>query len=155
MSFLRIKGTFDSWSWNSTGIGCNWPNQDFTDHPENYVLKFEVCTNSSTPFADYGASGASGSPNGGYCFDFNTAGVSRHQWDPVSTGLRNTYGKWVTVSIPLDKLCEVKQDDGTIKHVLPAQGSWAAMEFVMQPNNNEGWTVDHSFGQFRIEPKNY
>ena len=29
------------------------------------------------------------------------------------------------------------------------------MEFVMQPNNNEGWTVDHSFGQFRIEPKNY
>ena len=98
---------------------------------------------------------ASGSQNGGYCFDFNTAGVSRHQWDPVSTGLRNTYGKWVTVSIPLDKLCEVKQDDGTIKHVLPAQGAWAAMEFVMQPNNNEGWTVDHSFGQFRIEPKNY
>ena len=155
MSFLRIKGTFDSWSWNSTGIGCNWPSQDFTDHPENYVLKFEVCTNSSTPFADYGANGASGSQNGGYYFDFNTAGVSRHQWDPVSTGLRNTYSKWITVSIPLDKLCEVKQDDGTIKHVLPAQGSWAALEFVMQPNNNEGWTVDHSFGQFRIEPKNY
>ena len=129
MSFLRINGTFDSWSWNSSGIGCNWPNQDFTDHPENYVLKFEVCTNSSTPFG--------------------------HQWDPVSSGLRNTYGKWITVSIPLDELCEVKQDDGTIKHVLPAQGSWASMEFVMQPNNNEGWTVDHSFGQFRIEPKNY
>lgn len=49
-SYLRIKGSFAAWSWNSTGFGRNWRWLDASAHPENYVLKFEVCTNSSNPF---------------------------------------------------------------------------------------------------------
>lgn len=99
--FLRVKGTYDAWSWNSTGFGCNWKWLDASAHPENYVLKFEVCTNSSNPFNNYGDNGASGSKNGGYNFTLQVGGEGRCQFDPVSMGISNTYGKWVTVSIPL------------------------------------------------------
>ena len=146
--FLRVKGTYDAWSWNSTGFGCNWKWFDASAHPENYVLKFEVCTNSSNPFNNYGDNGASGSKNGGYNFTLQAGGEGRCQFDPVSMGINNTYGKWVTVSIPLTDVLKGGN--------LPTEADqYIALEFVMQPNTADAWNVDHCFGQFRIEPKKY
>ena len=137
--FLRV---------NSTGFGCNWKWLDASAHPENYVLKFEVCTNSSNPFNNYGDNGASGSKNGGYNFTLQVGGEGRCQFDPVSMGISNTYGKWVTVSIPLTDVLK----GGS----LPTEADqFIALEFVMQPNTADAWNVDHCFGQFRIEPKKY
>lgn len=146
--FLRVKGTYDAWSWNSTGFGCNWKWLDASAHPENYVLKFEVATNSSNPFNNYGDNGASGSKNGGYNFTLQAGGKGRCQFDPVSMGINNTYGKWVTVSIPLTDVLK----GGSLP---TADGQFIALELVMQPNTADAWNVDHSFGQFRIEPKKY
>ena len=147
-AFLRVKGTYDAWSWNSTGFGCNWKWLDASAHPENYVLKFEVATNSSNPFNNYGDNGASGSKNGGYNFTLQAGGEGRCQFDPVSMGINNTYGKWVTVSIPLTDVLK----GGS----LPTEADqYMALEFVMQPNTADAWNVDHCFGQFRIEPKKY
>lgn len=144
--FLRIVGTFDSWSWNSTGFGTNWRWFDASVHPENYVCKFEVNTSSSCPFVSYGVNGKNGSKNGGYMISFDGA-KTRNQFDPVSDGLTNTYGAWVTISIPLS--------DMIVGKTLPTETAWAALELVMQPNTGDAWKVDTSFGQFRIEPKNY
>lgn len=147
-AFLRIKGTYDAWSWNSTGFGRNWKWLDASAHPENYVMKFEVATNSSNPFNNYGDNGASGSKNGGYNLTLQAGGEGRCQFDPVSMGINNTYGKWVTVSIPLTDVLK----GGS----LPTEADqYIALEFVMQPNTADAWNVDHCFGQFRIEPKKY
>lgn len=146
--FLRVKGTYDAWSWNSTGFGCNWKWFDASAHPENYVLKFEVATNSSNPFNNYGDNGASGSKNGGYNFTLQAGGEGRCQFDPVSMGINKTYGKWVTVSIPLTDVLK----GGSLP---TAENQFVALEFVMQPNTADAWNVDHCFGQFRIEPKKY
>lgn len=146
--FLRVKGTYDAWSWNSTGFGCNWKWFDASAHPENYVLKFEVATNSSNPFKNYGDNGASGSKNGGYNLTLQAGGEGRCQFDPVSMGINNTYGKWVTVSIPITDVLK----GGSLP---TAENQWIALEFVMQPNTADAWNVDHCFGQFRIEPKKY
>ena len=146
--FLRVKGTYDAWSWNSTGFGCNWKWLDASAHPENYVLKFEVATNSSNPFKNYGDNGASGSKNGGYNLTLQAGGEGRCQFDPVSMGINNTYGKWVTVSIPLTDVLK----GGSLP---TAEDQFIALEFVMQPNTADAWNVDHCFGQFRIEPKKY
>lgn len=147
-SYLRIKGSFAAWSWNSTGFGRNWRWLDASAHPENYVLKFEVCTNSSNPFNNYGDNGASGTKNGGYNFTLQAGGDGRCQFDPVSMGISNTYGNWVTVSLPLTDVLH-----GGSLPTEPDQ--WMALEMVLQPNTADAWNVDHSFGQFRIEPKNY
>lgn len=146
--FLRVKGTYDAWSWNSTGFGCNWKWLDASAHPENYVLKFEVATNSSNPFNNYGDNGASGSKNGGYNITLQAGGEGRCQFDPVSMGINNTYGKWVTVSIPLTDVLK----GGSLP---TAADQFIALELVMQPNTADAWNVDHCFGQFRIEPKKY
>lgn len=37
-NYLRVKGTFDSWSWNSTGFGLNWSFADASVNPSNYVV---------------------------------------------------------------------------------------------------------------------
>jgi hypothetical protein len=144
-NYLRVKGTFDSWSWNSTGFGLIWSFADASANPSNYVVKFEVNTNSSYPFYNYGDNGASGAKNGGYDITLNGS-KTLCQFDPVSSGLTNTYGKWVTVSMPLDQMCI---------DAVPVVGNWCSLEFVLQPNTADSWKIDHSFGQFRIEPKNY
>lgn len=143
-NYLRITGTYDSWSWNSTGFGANCPVA--VDDPANYVLKFEVNTNSLNPYYNNGDNGYSGTKNGGYMITL--ASGARCQFDPVGRfGLSNTYGAWVTISIPLTEAL-----GGA---AMPEEGGWLQTEFVLQPNSNDNWAVDHSFGQFRIEPKNY
>lgn len=63
-------------------------------------------------------------------------------------GINNTYGKWVTVSIPLTDVLK----GGSLP---TAENQFVALEFVMQPNTADAWNVDHCFGQFRIELKKY
>ena len=150
-NFLRLTGTFGAWDWNSTGFGCNWRWLDASANPENYVVKFEVWTNSSNPFYSYGTNDVYNDKNGGYCFTMNN-GEPRRQFDPVSEfNLTNTYGKWVTVAMPLDEMIQNKP--------LPTSpDQWVNFEFVCQPNPVDGvsaWNVDHAWGQFRIEPRNY
>ena len=146
-AYLRVTGTYGSWAWNSTGFGCNWRWLDASAHPENYWVKFEVWTASGSPFYSYGNNDIYNNKNGGYCITLNN-GDPRRQFDPVAEyGLRNTYGQWITVRMPLDEMISGKP--------LPTEESWVNTEFVLQPNNDDGWTVDHAFGQFRIEPKNY
>lgn len=150
-NFLRFCKTgsdaLGSWAWWSTGFGSSWPFEITFDDIDNYVFKFEVCTNASYPFYDYGDNGKYGSHNGGYNFTLGGAST-RNQWDPVSDGLTNTNDKWVTVRIPLrDMISDLEE--------MPALGAWVSLEMVCQPNNSDGWEVDHSFGQFRIEPVNY
>ncbi len=148
-SFFRIKGDFDAWSWNDEGFGCNWRWLEASAHPENYVLKFEVCTNKDYPFVNYGDNGAYGSKTGGYMFTLQATGGSGNcQFDPVSMGITNTEGKWITVSMPLT--------DVIVGGTLPTVADqWMALGMVLQPNTADAWSIDHCFGQFRIEPKTY
>ncbi len=166
--FFRFKklsdedGTFNSWNWFSIGCGTNWKWQDCTDHPENYVLKFEICTAASYPIPDYGANGANGSKNGGYLMSLHTNdNVQNCQLDFNTTyGLHNTYGKWVTISVPVSDLCQepVKDATGTVvgyQCTLASEGAWQGFNIIIQPNTGENWNVDTSMANFRIEPKNY
>lgn len=144
-NYLRVTGTYDGWSWNSSGFGANCPIS--VDNPDNYVLKFEINTNSSNPYYNYGDNGYTGAKNGGYNITL-AGGGTRCQFDPIGRfGISNTYGQWITVSIPLTEAL-----GGAI---MPDEGGWLSTEFVLQPCSNDSWTVDHCFGQFRIEPKNY
>lgn len=145
-SFLRLKGSYDAWSWNDSWSGLNWEYTDAALHPENYVFKFEVSTNVANPFLDYGTNGTLGDKNGGYRFQL---GGGNYQFDPVYMGITNTEGKWVTVSIPLVDLLK----NGDEQKTLPTDGSWVSFGIVYQPQ--KACEIDHSFGQFRIEPKNY
>ena len=147
-NFLRFNKTIDSWAWWSTGFGSEFP-LELTSLSElkNYVMKFEVCTSASCPFYSY-TDDNTGYDHAGY--EFTLMGcASRYQFNPVGDqGLSNTNGKWVTYRIPLADMMKGLEE-------VPAKGAWCNFEFVCQPNNDDGWTVDHSFGQFRIEPAEY
>lgn len=134
--FFRFKGHFDQWSWNSFGGGSNWPDIDCRGKESEYVLKFEVCSASSYPFYD--------SEGFGYMFSINDSG--NYVWNPSAGASFNTYGRWQTVSIPLDRIAT----NGTVE-----PGTWSNFCMIMQPNTDGGWNIDHSFANFRIEPANF
>lgn len=149
--FLRINGVFDNWSWNGSYFGLTWPEKfaDASANPQNYVFKMEVWTNSANPIPSYGDNGANGAKNGGYLITLNGA-KTRCQFDFQNQfGFSNTYGEWVTVTMPLE---DMFNSEGELTP--PQVGKWCNIEFIMQPNGS-AWNCDHAFGQFRIEPKNY
>lgn len=134
--YFRFKGYFPQWQWTQCGGGANWPDIDCTAAPADYVFKFEVCNSASYPFYD--------SAEYGYLFSLN--GGTNYPWNPSSGMSYNTYGEWKTISIPLDKVAS---------NGVPAPGTWSNFVLVMQPNTDGGWNVDHSFANFRIEPKDF
>ena len=140
--YLRFKGHFDQWKWNSHGCGGNWPvDLDCRGHESEYVFKFEVCSAASYPFYD--------SQDWGYTFsvnDGNSTDGERVYWNPSAGTSFNTYGRWRTISIPLD----VVASKGA-----PVPGEWSNFCLVMQPNTEGGWDIDHSFANFRVEPANF
>ena len=143
-NYMRLLGTFAAWEWDVTGWGCTWPFEFTNDEVEDYVFKFEVLTDPATPFPDYGDAGKYGARNGGY--RMTLYGQSdRGQFDPVAEGITNTNGKWQTVTMPLRELFR----DGLV----PKLDEWVSFEFGPQPQKD--WEIDHSFGQFRIEPKDF
>jgi hypothetical protein len=113
-------------------------------------VKFEIWTNSNFPYYSYGDNGLYGAHNGGYSITINN-GDPRRQFDPISEfGISNTYGHWMTVAIPLNEMISGS--------TLPTSEQWVNTELVLQPNPVDGespWNVDHAWGQFRIEPKQY
>lgn len=134
--FFRITGHFDQWSWNTFGGGSNWPDLDCRDNPDNYVFKFEVCSNSSNPFYD----------SEGYGYYFSLYDSDNYSWNPSAGVSFNTYGQWQTISIPLSLVTS----KGT-----PEPGIWSNFCMTLQPNTEGGWNVDHSFANFRVEPINF
>ena len=143
--YLRLLGTFNSWDWDISGLGCSWPLDITMADIDNYEFKFEVCTSPSTPFVNYGDNGKYGNKNGGYRMTLAGA-PERGQFDPVSDGLTNTNGKWVTIRMPLSDVMIGLE-------AMPAPGDWVSLEFGTQPNTDDAWVIDHSFGQFRVEKK--
>jgi len=135
-NFFRITGHFDQWSWNTFGGGSNWPDLDCRSNLDDYVFKFEVCSSASTPFYD--------SEGFGYFFALNDS--DNYSWNPSAGVSFNTYGRWQTVSIPLSRVATKG---------VPAPGSWANFCMVIQPNTENGWNVDHSFANFRVEPAEF
>jgi hypothetical protein len=146
-NFLRLAGTFAPWDWDISGFGCNWPFDIALDDVDDYWFKFEVNTAPTTPFLNYGDAGKYGVKNGGYRLTLAGAPV-RGQFDPVSDGITNTNGKWITIRMPLSELVEGLE-------AMPKVGDWVSLEFGTQPNTADDWVIDHSFAQFRIEPKEY
>src|SRR5574344_134378 len=143
--YLRITGSFDQWSWNSIGFGANWPCQEATDSPSDYVFKFEVWCNSSYPFydstsEDYNTDGSK--KQHGYMFALNDANTT--EWNPSAGSSFNTYGKWVTISLPLISVANKG---------VAAKDSWSNINIVMQPTT--AWKVDHAFANFRVQKKNF
>ena len=69
--FLRFVDTWEPWSWNGTGFGCNWRWLDASAHPEDYYFVFETCTATSTPFKDYGDNDMYHNKNGGWLMTLN------------------------------------------------------------------------------------
>ena len=146
-NFLRLAGTFEPWEWDISGFGCLWPYDIPLADMDKYLFKFEVNTSPSTPFVNYGDAGKYGVKNGGYRVTLFGA-PERGQFDPVSDGLTNTNGKWITVRMPLREVM-------TGVEAMPSVGDWVSCEFGTQPNTADAWVIDHSFGQFRIEPIDY
>ena len=146
-NFLRLAGTFAPWDWDISGFGCNWPFDIALEDVGDYCFKFEVNTAPTTPFINYGDAGKYGEKNGGYRLTLYGA-PNRGQFDPVSDGITNTNGKWVTIRMPLSELVDGVES-------MPKVGEWVSLEFGTQPNTADDWVIDHSFAQFRIEPKEY
>lgn len=139
-NYFRITGHFDQWSWNSFGGGFNFPLIDCRANPQDYVMKFEVCSASSNPFYD--------SEGAGYMFGLNDSDPL-YVWNPSAGVSFNTYGEWRTVSIPLDKVSLKGLPDPF------SDKPWCNFVMIMQPNSEGGWNLDHSFANFRVEPAEF
>lgn len=137
-SYFRFNGNFDQWTWYQFGGGANWPeSMDCRGRESEYVFKFEVYSAAKTPFYD--------SQDWGYQFALNDSDPL-YVWNPSAGMSFNTYGRWRTVTIPLDQVAR----KGTVE-----PGTWSNFQMVMQPNTEGGWSVDHCFANFRIEPANF
>lgn len=135
-NYFRFKGHYDQWSWNDCGGGSNWPDIDCRANTADYVLKFEVCNAASYPFYD--------SADYGYLFSLNDG--DNTPWNPSAGMSFNTYGRWQTVEIPLDRVASKG---------VPGPGEWSNFCLIFQPNTDGGWNIDHCFANFRIEPKKF
>ncbi len=130
-SYIRVKGSFSSWSWNNLPCGgFNLDNEDVVNNPDKYYFKFEVNSASGYPFYDSSA---------GYIFQLNSGW---YVWNPSSDISFNTYGKWKTIEIPLSKVATGGMATG-----------WINFYFIFQPSGD--WEVEHNFADFRIEKKDF
>ncbi|MDO4703082.1 glycan-binding surface protein [Tannerella sp.] len=127
--YIRIAGSFKSWSWNNLPCGGFNLDADIAANPADYLFKFEVCSASGNPFYDSGKAGYLIQLNGG-----------QYAWNPSQTNSFNTYGKWCTVSLELTEVATKGLKSG-----------WIGMFWILQPNSD--WNVDHSFANIRIEKK--
>ena len=102
--------------------------------PDEYLLKFDVCSAENTPFYN--------SADTGYRLVLNTGGNTSYAWNPSSVTSFGTYGKWRTISLDLVSVATKTQ---------PLTEGNVNFEVAIHPNSN--WTVNHSFANFRIEKK--
>ncbi|MFT4072556.1 MAG: glycan-binding surface protein [Dysgonamonadaceae bacterium] len=131
-SYVRVKGSYGAWSWNNLPCGgFNFSNTDAVSNPGNYYFAFEVNSATNFPFYD--------SLSWGYIFQLNGG---NYAWNPSSETSYNTYGKWVTIRIPLTTVATAGMSTG-----------WISFFNILQPNSD--WTVEHNFANYRIEKKTF
>ena len=133
--YINLKGYFKEWDWIDIIKSKVKISPEVADSPDEYLLKFDVCSAENTPFYNSGDAA-------GYRFVFNTNGDNSYAWNPSSITSFGTYGKWRTISLDLVSVATKTQSltEGNVN-----------FEVAIQPNSN--WTVNHSFANFRIEKK--
>lgn len=132
--YINLKGDFKEWDWIDIIKSTVNISPEVADSPDEYLLKFDVCSAENTPFYNSG--------DAGYRFVFNTNGDNSYAWNPSSVTSFGTYGKWRTISLDLVSVAT------KIKALTEGETDF---NFVIHPNSN--WTVNHSFANFRIEKK--
>lgn len=134
--YINLKGDFEAWGWIDIIKSKVNISSEVAASPDDYLLKFDVCSAENTPFYNSG--------DAGYRFVFNTGGntSSSYAWNPSSITSFGTYGKWRTISLDLESVAT------KIKSLTEGETDF---NFVIHPNSN--WTVNHSFANFRIEKK--
>ena len=130
--FLRFNMKVPAATWTSLGVEDNWPFDTPADW-EDWLFKFELCTSSAKPIPAYTSEGL--------FFQFTNTGKNI----TVDFGgiVTNTGGKWRTFSFPLSYFAQK----------LPSNGECWDLAISMQ--TPDGWDVDFSLANLRIEPKNY
>ncbi len=134
--YINLKGDFEEWDWIDIIKSMVNISHEVAASPDEYLLKFDVCSAENTPFYNSG--------DAGYRFVFNTGGntSSSYAWNPSSITSFGTYGKWRTISLDLVSVAT---------KIKPLTEGETDFNFVIHPNSN--WTVNHSFANFRIEKK--
>lgn len=134
--YINLKGDFEEWDWIDIIKSTVNISPEVAASPDEYLLKFDICSAENTPFYNSG--------DAGYRFVFNTGGntSSSYAWNPSSITSFGTYGKWRTISLDLVSVAT---------KIRPLTEGETDFDFVIHPNSN--WTVNHSFANFRIEKK--
>lgn len=132
--YINLMGDFSAWGWVDIIKSMVNISSEVAASPNDYLLKFDVCSAENTPFYNSG--------DAGYRFVFNTNGDNSYAWNPSSVTSFGTYGKWCTVSLDLVSVATKTQ---------PLVEGEVNLDLVIHPNSN--WTVNHSFANFRIEKK--
>ena len=129
--YINLKGDFEVWDWIDIIKSKVNISSEVAASPDDYLLKFDVCSAENTPFYNSG--------DAGYRFVFND---NSYVWNPSSITSFGTYGKWRTISLDLESVAT---------KIKPLTEGETDFNFVIHPNSN--WTVNHSFANFRIEKK--
>ena len=132
--YINLKGDFKAWDWIDIIKSTVNISSEVAASPDDYLLKFDVCSAENTPFYNSG--------DAGYRLVLNTGGNTSYAWNPSSVISFGTYGKWRTISLDLVSVATKTQ---------PLSGGNVNFEVAIHPNSN--WTVNHSFANFRIEKK--
>ena len=133
--YFRVKRSFNAWDFVwvfGTGFDLK---EDIANNPENYLLKFEVNSNTNNPFQDSGVNDGNG-----YSIVLGDD-ANKWEWNPSSEQAFNTYGEWCTIRLELADL---------VANSRPAPG-WVNFKMLFQPVN--AIDADQSFACFRIEKK--
>ena len=132
--YINLRGDFSAWGWVDIIKSTVNISPEVADSPDEYLLKFDVCSAENTPFYN--------SADTGYRLVLNTGGNTSYAWNPSSVTSFGTYGKWRTISLDLVSVATKTQ---------PLTEGNVNFEVAIHPNSN--WTVNHSFANFRIEKK--
>lgn len=129
--YLKVDRSFGAWDWYTVfGCGFGLPS-DVEANIDDYVLKFEVCSNLETPFPENG--------NFGYMFILGND-ANKWAWNPSASQSFNTFGEWCTVRIDLSLLTSSIKPTG-----------WCDFRLNFQPMN--ACDIKHYFSGFRFEKK--
>ena len=129
--YFYIKKPFGAWEWYTVfGAGFGIAD-DIAANPEDYVFKFETCSNMNTPFPDCG--------DFGYLITF-VNDTNKYCWNPSSEKSFNTFGEWCTVRIEFADLVATQKPAG-----------WCDFRMNFQPSMEVD--IEHCFSGFRIEKK--
>ena len=134
--YINLKGDFEEWDWIDIIKSMVNISHEVAASPDEYLLKFDVCSAENTPFYNSG--------DAGYRFVFNTGGntSSSYAWNPSSITSFGTYGKWRTISLDLVSVAT---------KIKPLTEGETDFNFVIHPNSN--WTEKHRYANFSIEKK--